>query len=265
MTFIDQLNRPVILNGIPERIVSLVPSQTELLVDLGIEDLIVGITKFCVHPIHLKKDKTIVGGTKQVDYDKIKALRPELILCNKEENTIEIIRKLEKIAPVHISVIDSFDDCLALISMYGEMFSKKKIASILVENIQSKIIDFKDFIKERPLIKVSYFIWKDPWMVAANRTFINEILALNKFENTYQHLERYPEVKLDSLLESDVVLLSSEPYPFKANHVFELRKYAMKAKIILVDGEYFSWYGSRLLKAFDYFKVLHVKHFNQMP
>src|SRR5690554_2995659 len=98
MEFIDQLNRVVKLSKTPTRIVSLVPSQTELLVDLGLRDNIVGVTKFCVHPNKLRKEKTIVGGTKNVHFEKVTALNPDIVICNKEENTEEIVIELEKIA-----------------------------------------------------------------------------------------------------------------------------------------------------------------------
>ena len=264
MTFKDQIQRLVTLQSTPKRIVSLVPSQTELLVDLGLEESLIGITKFCVHPLHLKKEKTIVGGTKQVDFEKIKALQPDIILCNKEENTLKMIEQLEKIAPVHISDISSISDCLELILMYGNLFSKENTAEQLVENIQLKFKEFNAFIKGKRKLKVMYFIWKSPWMVAAKNTFIDALLSINNFENVYQHLERYPEIDINDVLESDVIFLSSEPYPFKVDNVYELRELTPNAKILLVDGEYFSWYGSRLLKAFEYFKVLHTKHFNHL-
>ncbi|MEZ4802308.1 MAG: helical backbone metal receptor [Gelidibacter sp.] len=255
----DQLHRNIHLGNTPHRIVSLVPSQTELLYDLGLESSIVGITKFCVHPLHFKKEKTIVGGTKAVHFDKIKALNPDIILCNKEENTKEMIQELEKMALVHISDIYTIDDCLELITMYGEMFSKEEKASQIIDHIKMKYEDFKNFIKARPILKTAYFIWQNPWMVAAKNTFINELLKLNNFENYYGELERYPEVilKINKKETADLVLLSSEPFPFKEKHKEELRQYFPHSKIVVVDGEAFSWYGTRLIEAFDYFKSLH--------
>ena len=255
----DQLNRELKLNTIPKRIVSLVPSQTELLVDLGLENSIVGVTKFCVHPINLRKQKTIVGGTKQVHYDKIKALEPDIILCNKEENTKEIVEACEQICNVHVSDIFNINDNLELINQYGLLFNKSEDASRIIKDIQLKCANFKSFIEEKPTLKVVYFIWKNPWMVAGNNTFINYILHFNKFENVYNSKARYPEIELNKseLNESvEVVLLSSEPFPFKEKHVAELQDYYPKAKIVLVDGELFSWYGSRLAKAFKYFETL---------
>ena len=258
----DQLNRPISVDNTPKRIISLVPSQTELLVDMGLEDAIVGITKFCVHPVHLRQSKTIVGGTKQVHFDKIKALQPDIILCNKEENTKEMIQELEKIATVHISDIYTIADALELIGLYGTLFSKEDNASTIVKGILEKKLEFENFIKDKPRKSAAYFIWKQPWMVAAKDNFIDELLRLNGFENYYADLERYPEVILSkSKPESaELALLSTEPYPFKEEHIKEVRAYFPNANILVVDGEMFSWYGSRLLKAFDYFKTLHQHH-----
>lgn len=259
MKYQDQLHREINLNTIPKRIISLVPSQTELLVDLGLESSVVGVTKFCVHPKYLRKDKLIVGGTKQVHFDKIKALKPDIILCNKEENTEDMILELECIAPVHISDIYNIDDALKLIDMYGDLFSVEKKATLITNNIKEAYDNFTLHVSGRPKLQVAYFIWKDPWMVAAKNTFIDAMLALNNFENYFAHLERYPEINLSTIKDNlDVVLLSSEPYPFKAEHIEVFRLKFPKTKILIVDGEYFSWYGSRLERAFDYFKTLHL-------
>lgn len=255
----DQLHRTINLNKTPKRIISLVPSQTELLVDLGLESSIVGITKFCVHPVHLKASKTIVGGTKQVHFDKIKALKPDIILCNKEENTKDMIEELETIATVHLSDIYTVEDTLDLIGLYGAIFSKEDVAETLIHKISAKKSEFEDFIKNRPKKSAAYFIWKEPWMVAARDNFIDELLSLNNFKNYYGHLSRYPEVTLnaESPENAELVLLSTEPFPFKNTHIPEVKNFFPKANVIVVDGEMFSWYGSRLLKAFDYFKTLH--------
>lgn len=253
----DQLDRILNISETPKRIISLVPSQTELLVDLGLEDSIVGITKFCVHPKHLKTSKTIVGGTKSVHLDRIKALKPDVILCNKEENTQAMIWELEQIAPVHISDIETLADNIELIEMYGVLFDKMDVSSRLVTAIQQKHSEFIEFIKEKPTQSVVYFIWKDPWMIAAKQTFIETLLSLNHFEIFHSELDRYPEIKLKINPHVNTVFLSTEPYPFKAEHKSEVQGYFPNAKIQIVDGEMFSWYGSRLVKAFDYFKTLH--------
>ncbi|OAD43445.1 ABC transporter substrate-binding protein [Polaribacter atrinae] len=256
----DQIGRMLELEKTPKRIVCLVPSLTELLVDLGLEDSIVGVTKFCIHPNYIRQTKTVVGGTKSIHIDKIKALQPDIILCNKEENTKEIVQTCEKIAPTHVSDIFTIDDNLALIKQYGKLFSIESNALKMIAEISLKLTDFKQFIKNKETKKVVYFIWKDPWMAVGNTTFINHLLELNKFDNIYQHKERYPEIDLKEMklnTQLDFILLSSEPFPFKEEHILEIENFTPKAKAILVDGEMFSWTGSRLIKAFDYFKTLH--------
>lgn len=239
------------------RIVSLVPSQTELLHDLGIEDQVVGITKFCVHPYHYKSTKQVVGGTKNIKIDKIKALKPDIILCNKEENTKEIVEACQEICEVHVSELYTIQDTLELIKYYGERFNARTRAANISEKINRNLNDFNIYIKDKPIIKVAYFIWRNPWMVAANQTFIQHLLELNNFENIYANLKRYPEVDINKIQQEgdpEIVMLSSEPYPFKDEHAFEIGRVAHHPKTIFVDGEYFSWYGSRLIKAFNYFK-----------
>lgn len=242
-----------------KRIISLVPSQTELLVDLGLEDNILGVTKFCIHPTHLIKTKTIVGGTKNIKIDRIKELQPDIILCNKEENTKEIVEACQQIAFTHVSDIFTLTDSLELISLYGNFFGKQTKAIKMINELESKIIDFKRFAKNLSYRKIAYFIWREPWMVAANNTFINHLLELNKFENIFANEKRYPKIDINEVSKKkpEFILLSSEPFPFKEKHILEIKEYTSNSTPILVDGEYFSWYGSRLLKAFDYFKELH--------
>ncbi|MEX2350096.1 MAG: helical backbone metal receptor [Flavobacteriaceae bacterium] len=254
----DQMGRSITITKPLNRIVSLVPSQTELLVDLELENQLVGVTKFCVHPESLREQKTIVGGTKQVHYDKIEALRPDIILCNKEENTKEMVERLEKIAPVWVSDIKTIDDCLEMIDAFGDMFDKPQRAGEIRAAIKMELDSFKEFIKEKPTVKVIYLIWKNPWMAAGSSTFINTLLKANHFENSVAHRdERYPEITAKELKKADLILLSSEPYPFKRKHIKELQQQLKDKKVLLVDGEYFSWYGSRLIKAFSYFRTLH--------
>lgn len=253
----DQLNRTLSFTQTPKRIISLVPSQTELLVDLGLEKSIVGITRFCVHPKSLKKSKSIVGGTKKIHVDRIKALQPDIIICNKEENSKEIVEDLESIAPVWVSDMYTIEDALQMITMLGSLFNVENTSRNLIASIQSEINDFKIFIKSKPSKRVAYLIWNNPYMIAGKNTFIQQLLALNKFENiNIDPHSRYPEVSIEDLKKADVILLSSEPFPFKEKHVKSIKE-ATGKEVVLVDGEYFSWYGSRLKEAFHYFKTLH--------
>lgn len=257
MRFKDQLHRYIDLTENPKRIISLVPSQTELLVELGLRDKIVGVTKFCVHPLDLRETVTVVGGTKKVNLDKISLLKPDLIICNKEENTLEMVTALEKIAPVWISDIFSAEDNLEMIRNLGDIFEVSETALSIIEDIKFEMRSFSEFMAGRPVRKVHYVIWKNPYMVAGRNTFINQLLEFNKFENViFEEDSRYPEVEVSEFLKADLVLLSSEPYPFKDDDILSLKK-EIPNEVILVDGEYFSWYGSRLKDAFIYFRSLH--------
>lgn len=258
----DQIGNVFQFENSPKRIVSLVPSQTELLYDLGLEDQIVGITKFCVHPNHFKATKQIVGGTKQVKVDKIKALQPDIIIANKEENTKEIVEELSQICPVWVTDIKTIEDNFQLILDFGKLFNKRTEAQKWVDKINFAYHDFQHFINDKPYRKTAYFIWANQYMVAGKDTFIDQMLQLNHFQNIYQTNGRYPEIEIEKMREDgdpEIIFLSSEPFPFKDQHVFEIGSNTHHAKTIFVDGEMFSWYGSRLLKAFDYFKKIHEK------
>lgn len=252
----DQLNRTSRFETTPKRIVSLVPSQTELLCDLGLKAHIVGVTKFCIHPIEIKTRTKVVGGTKQIHINKIRALQPDIILCNKEENTKDIVESCEAICPVHVSDIFTLDDSFELIEQYGMLFKVEQTALGIISEIKSEFENFRNFVKSKPGLKTLYFIWRSPWMVAGNRTFVDYLLEVNKFKN-HSEEKRYPEIQLKKDDEVKLVLLSSEPFPFKDLHKKELKAFYPKAKILLVDGEMFSWHGSRLTKAFKYFRWLH--------
>ena len=256
MIFHDQLNRVVSLSKTPTRIVSLVPSQTELIVDLGLRDKIVGITKFCVHPADLRKEKTVVGGTKEVNYQKIIDLKPDIILCNKEENTQQMVSALDNIAPVWVSDVINISDCLEMIQAFGKMFDSSAKAEYIIEDINTEMKKFLAIMEDRDIKKVAYLIWKNPYMCAGKNTFINTLLQLNKLVNIVPGAAgRYPTVDLAILREAEVILLSSEPFPFKEKDVLSLR-HKLGVDVKLVNGEYFSWYGSRLKDAFKYFRSL---------
>ncbi|MBL7890243.1 MAG: ABC transporter substrate-binding protein [Bacteroidia bacterium] len=256
--FTDQLNRKIELSSTPKRIISLVPSQTELLYDLGLRDEVVGITKFCIHPDEWFRSKVRVGGTKKIDFEKIKELQPDLIIGNKEENDQGLIEELMKLYPVWISDIYTLKDAYDMITRVGTLVGKQQEATFLKLQIESQ---FNQFIQSNVPSnkKTAYFIWNDPYMVAGANTFINEVLKLNGLENIFADKDsRYPEVSAEELkkLQPELILLSSEPYPFKQKHMDELQLICPSAKILLVDGELFSWYGSRLLKIPEYLKDL---------
>lgn len=249
---IDQLANRIQLKIIPKRIVSLVPSQTELLFDLGLENQVVGITKFCIHPNEWFHSKTRVGGTKNVDFSQIKALKPDLIIGNKEENTQSDIEQLRTMAPVWMSDIETIEDALNMILSIGELTDKRHQAVTLSNQIRADFEALKK-LNHAPWTCL-YFMWKNPYMTVGPNTFIHEMIALLGGVNL-QKESRYPVYHFSNE-QPDVLFLSSEPYPFNEKHVKFFSEKFPKSKIILVDGEYFSWYGSRMLKATSYFRHL---------
>ena len=241
----------------PKRIISLVPSLTELLFDLGLEKSVVGITKFCIHPPEWRKTKTIVGGTKNFHIERIKALQPDLIIANKEENIKEQVEALALNNNVWLTDVSSLADALQMINDIGTITHTSSKANEIAQRIAENFDAIIPFRK----ISTAYFIWRNPYMTVGSDTFIHDMLTRCGFVNIYAEQSRYPAIQIDELIEKEceLLLLSSEPYPFVQKHIDELQDYLPYTKIILVDGEMFSWYGSRLLQAPAYFKSLLMK------
>ncbi|MEZ0609201.1 ABC transporter substrate-binding protein [Fibrella sp. WM1] len=245
-----------------QRIVSLVPSQTELLFDLGLDEAVVGVTKFCIHPADKVLQKQQVGGTKNVDIERVRALQPTLIIANKEENTRADVEALQAIAPVHVTDVVTLPDAYAMIREVGQLVGRSAEASQLASQIEASLDNLwhnvpSSIAKYKPTgrrPRITYLIWRKPWMVAAADTFINAMLAKAGWDNAFAHQTRYPVVSADDLAaaQPDWVFLSSEPYPFKEKHIIELKAICPTARVRLVDGELFSWYGSRLLQSATY-------------
>ncbi|QTE39039.1 helical backbone metal receptor [Mucilaginibacter gossypii] len=252
--FRDQLSRKVELSGIPKRIISIVPSQTELLFYLGLNVEVIGITKFCIHPADRFNSTTKVGGTKQLDVEKIRLLTPDLIIANKEENDRLQVEELMNICPVWISDIFDLESALQMIVCIGDMIGKPGQANVLCTEING---GFKGIKFSVTRLGVAYLIWRKPYMLAGRGTFIDSMLQTCGLNNVTEG-ERYPEIDANALVAAnpDLLFLSSEPYPFAQKHIEEFRALLPNAKIVLVDGEMFSWYGSRLLYAPVYFKQL---------
>jgi ABC-type Fe3+-hydroxamate transport system substrate-binding protein len=252
-TFIDQLCREVKVPAPPQRIISLVPSQTELLFDLGLGDRVVGITKFCIHPEEWFRSKTRVGGTKDVKLDVVRGLRPDLIIANREENVQGQIDALSKEFPVWVSDVNDLPSALEMIGFIAAVTGAVEKGEELLRTIAQQ---FEDITPEKERTAV-YLIWKGPYMAAGHDTFIYDMMQRCGLRSLITE-SRYPELTEAQLreLHPELVLLSSEPFPFKEKHVEELRLLLPNAKVLLVDGELFSWYGSRLLHSPEYFKAL---------
>lgn len=253
ITTIDQLGNAHQFTESPCRIVSLVPSITELLCDLGLQNKVVGCTKFCVHPKGLKKNVAIVGGTKKVNIQKVKELQPDLIIANKEENKKEDIEALRNITTVWVSDIDTIDRAYDMIRSIGDICSVQVKAESIID--ASKAILSISSTKTKSVV---YLIWKSPYMTIGGDTFIHDMLKASGYENVFGESLRYPEVTIEEIKKQqpDVIFLSSEPFPFKEKHVVKLKEALGDIPIVLVDGEYFSWYGSRILHCTDYINRL---------
>lgn len=264
LSFEDQCGRKVELKSFPKRIVSTVPSQTELLHYLGLDEAIVGLTAYCVHPKGFLQEKAIVGGTKDLNLSKIRELKPDLIIANKEENVKDQIEELAKDIPVWISDVEDFNDGLQMIKAIGELTNSAKKA----HKLKGEIIDACAQIGVNPSLRTLYFIWKEPFMVANHDTYISSILDLLKLKNIVPDtMERYPELSTESLkaLDPQLILLTSEPYSFTSGDAHALAEIFPKALIKIVDGEMFTWYGNRMLNAMLYLKRLSAElklHFN---
>jgi len=258
--FTDQTGRIISLETPPQRIISLVPSQTELLFDLGLDEQIVGITKFCVHPPEWFYTKTRVGGTKKLHIDIIHQLQPDLIIANKEENVKEQIEECAKNYPVWVSDVNNLADAYDMIEQIGLITDKINESKEIITSIKKGFSQLRNTYSP-PNGRAGgtcYLIWNDPYMTIGGDTFIHSMLEACGFNNIFADKTRYPEVTVDELRNANcqVLLLASEPFPFKQKHIDELQPLLPNTKIMLVDGEMFSWYGSHLQYVPAYFKEL---------
>jgi hypothetical protein len=246
------------------RIVCLVPSITELLVDLGLAEQIVGRTGFCIHPWEVVRQIPKVGGTKDVLMDRVRELAPTHVVVNVDENLKEDAETLAEFVP-HVVVTHPQEprDNLALYRQMGETFGREAEAEALCGRFEKAYA--RATAGARSEQRVLYLIWRDPWMTVAPDTFIAETLALFGWrapegvsvlcnpEGDKGQRVRYPEVRLaDFAGRVDRVLLSSEPFHFKPGHIAEVEELVPGAAVSLIDGEMTSWYGSRAIAGLDY-------------
>lgn len=254
MLIIDQIQREIAVNSPSKRIVSLVPSISFLLYRLGLEQEVVGLTRFCILPEYWKKQKTIIGGTKAVDIDKIAFLKPDLILANKEENTKELVEKLSEIAPVYVSDVYDLRSNSDFILQMGKLLDREQQAQELVASIDQKFTKLRELLPKKSY-KALYLIWKNPYMTVGGDTFIHQMMQYAGFENLFATQKRYPVIHDEDLkvLQPEVILLSSEPYPFKSKDQKEMQTIFPEAKVLLVEGEPFTWFGAYPESSLEYF------------
>jgi ABC-type Fe3+-hydroxamate transport system substrate-binding protein len=260
--FHDQTGKLVFMPSPPRRIVSLVPSLTELLYDLHLDEEVVGITKFCVHPEQWYRFKQRIGGTKNADIALIKSLQPDLVIASKEENIKEQVEAIAAFCPVYCSDISNLEEAYEAIAQIGALTDRSAKAEELIDELRQ---DFSQLHTATNKLRCVYLIWNKPYMSAGGDTFIHAMLRTAGFENVFQNLMRYPETDLQQIAayDVDVVFFSSEPFPFNQQHLDDFttawqQQFPQKKMPLLriVDGEMFSWYGSRLLYATEYFKKL---------
>ncbi len=252
--FHDQTGKLIFIPSPPLRIISIVPSQTELLYSLGLDAEVVGITKFCVHPPQWHQSKQKVGGTKQLKIELIRSLKPDLVIANKEENLKEQVLAIEAFCPVWTSDIQNLEDAYVMMECLGKITGRENRARILIDEIKK---GFQSLVWQQTK-KAAYLIWQKPYMVAGGDTFIHHMMLQAGFENVFAERVRYPAVMIEELKSAgcELLLLSSEPFPFRQKHADELSLQLPGTATLLVDGEIFSWYGSRMLYAPAFFRKI---------
>jgi ABC-type Fe3+-hydroxamate transport system substrate-binding protein len=238
------------------RIVSLVPSITELLCDLGLAGAIVGRTGFCIHPRATVRAIPKVGGTKDVDLEKLRALSPTHVILNVDENRKEDARALAEFVPALVVTHPLAPrDNLALYRLTGGIFGRERQAEDLCGRFEAEYRALEAAARAFSPERVLYLIWKKPWMTVSRDTYVSRMLALVKWETVPEKAgDRYPRVSFDdkALVEARTVLLSSEPYRFRDSHLAEVRALLPGRKVALIDGEMTAWYGSRAITALRY-------------
>lgn len=240
------------------RIVSLCPSLTELVFDLGRGDDLVGITTYCVHPADRVGAVEKVRGTKDPDCARIAELRPDLVLMNEEENRLEDLEALQAAGlPCHTSFPRDVDGTAAMVRSIAAALDR----SLEGERIARDIEDRRDRVRQESEglepVRWAYLIWRKPWMTVNGDTFVDALLELAGGVNVFaDHAERYPAIEASDLAAAnpDVVLLATEPFPFEAKHADELAEATglARERFRVADGEYLSWHGSRTPDGIDY-------------
>ena len=245
-----------------KKIVSLVPSISELIYDLNAEDRLVGVTKFCVVPKYFQIEKTVVGGVQEFEVDKIKALNPDVVFASKDENFEDEIEELRKFFPVYVTDVKNVDEAKQMIENFGVLLNRRNESSKILMKIDLQLQDLAKVTDDLLYRSGAYLVWNDPWVAAGKDTFVDSMLKLIKVNNVFSNLkERYPMVTGANIHigNPDIVMLPSEPFKFEDQQAMEISAHTHDAATYFVDGQMFSWYGSRLVKSLDYLKLLAVK------
>ncbi len=236
----------------PQKIISTVPSITELLFSLQLQQKVVAITKFCILPNSWFTTKPIIGGTKNLNIEVIKALQPDLVIANKEENIQSQIETIASFTNVHVTDVFDIKSALQMVQTVAQLTHTTTKGNEIITNISNTLHNLKP-LPNKP--KAAYLIWQNPFMTIGNDTFIHQMLQHIGVVNVFGHLTRYPTINIQQLQQAqcDFIFLSSEPFPFAQKHIDALQQHLPNTKIVLVNGQMFSWYGSRLLHFANYY------------
>jgi ABC-type Fe3+-hydroxamate transport system substrate-binding protein len=242
----------------PRRIVSLIPSTTETLCRLGLADALVGVTAYCVEPRHVVRTKRRIGGEKNPDLDAIRALAPDLVVANIEENVREHIETLRAWSiPVWVTYPRTVDGSLAMIRELGEVTGTRTAAAAVLAEIEPLLAAVRAAVAGRAAVPVFYPIWREPYMTINRDTYIHDLLAVCGAANVFaDRAERYPAITLTDMAarRPEVILLPDEPFRFRRVHLRDFDAFAdvpavRTGRIHLVDGKPFSWHGVRVGEA----------------
>lgn len=240
------------------RIVSLCPSLTELVFDLGRGEDLVGVTEYCVHPAEGVEHVEKVGGTKSPDIDRIVELVPDIVLLNEEENRREDEAAL---AAEGVRCLTTFPrnapETAEMVRTIGEALEREDEAERIARDIEVRTARAVDAAKGVPAVRWAYLIWRKPYMTVSSDTFASSLLEQAGGRNVFgEHSVRYPEIAVEDLAAADpeLVLLCTEPFPFADKHVAELAEATGldPERFVIANGEYLSWHGSRTPDGVDY-------------
>ncbi len=239
------------------KIVSLVPSLTELLYYLGLGEFVVGVTRYCIHPPEALFKSTVLAGTKNFSVKELLATGAHWVLTNREENPKDRVEKIIDHLPVVLTEINKPDDLIPLLHWLSKQYPQCKP---IAQTLEQSIIGLPNELGGLGNGRVLYLIWNKPIMAVGGDTFISTMLNMAGYKNATGHLKRYPAIEPQQLIsfKPDFLFLSSEPYPFKDEHIAYFKSLLPETQVLLVDGEPFSWYGNRVLNLPAYLKTLHL-------
>ncbi|TMB99361.1 MAG: cobalamin-binding protein [Chloroflexi bacterium] len=264
-TYTDALNRSINLEQPAARIVSLVPSITEALFTFGLNEAIVGVTRYCVEPAAGVAEKAKVGGTKMLDVRSVLDLQPDLVIANAEENRQEDIRQLLAAGQrVFVTFPRTVASAVQMLRQLAQMTGSTEAATPILDEAEAALAEARQANHSRPRLRVFCPIWRRPWMTVGPNTYMHDFIAACGGFNVFsERHERYPKAELDEVARRvpQVILLPNEPYPFAPKHIGELTEYkyvpAVRDKrIYLLDGKHLCWYGPRIAGSLRYVQGL---------